>query len=115
MIRIVHSIGSRGETVLSRCLGILPGVVLLSEINPLSVKLFPHFHPLYVDTNWFQLLDRVTLHQSSQLDLGRLEKFRAVIGALHQRGGGSGSASSSCEVYLFFLRDLGDFPLLKQV
>jgi len=58
MIRIVHSIGGCGGTVLSRCLGILPGVVLFSEINPLSVKLFPHFDPLYQDRNWFQLLDR---------------------------------------------------------
>ena len=42
MIHIIHSLGGCGGTVLSRCIGVLPDVALLSEINPGSVKLFSH-------------------------------------------------------------------------
>jgi hypothetical protein len=51
MIHIVHTLGGCGGTLLSRCIGVLPGVVLLSEINPASVKLFSQFDPLYQDEN----------------------------------------------------------------
>src|SRR5438045_9777481 len=37
MIRIIHTIGGCGGTLLSRCIGVLPNVALLSEINPCAV------------------------------------------------------------------------------
>ena len=33
-IRLIHSLGRSGATVARKCLGVMEGVVLLSEINP---------------------------------------------------------------------------------
>ncbi len=84
MIRIVHTLGGCGGTLLSRCLGVLPGVALLSEINPASVKLFPHFDPLYQDRNWLHLLDPVDAERFSKLDLSTTENFRDLMRVFHR-------------------------------
>jgi len=85
MIHIIHSLGGCGGTVLSRCIGVLPDVALLSEINPGSVKLFPHFDPLYQDKNWLRLLGPADTGRFSQMDLGKVEAFRELIDVFHIR------------------------------
>ncbi len=79
MIRIIHTLGGCGGTLLSRCLGVLPDVALLSEINPGSVKLFPHFDPLYQDRNWLHLLHPTDIERFSQIDLGITANFRDLL------------------------------------
>lgn len=85
MIRILHTLGGCGGTLLSRCIGVLPNVALFSEINPASVKLFPSFDPLYQDRNWVHLLNDSDMERFSQADLAELETFRRLIAAFYAR------------------------------
>ena len=85
MIRIIHTMGGCGGTLLSRCVGVLPGVALLSEINPGSLKLYPQFDPLYQDKTWLHLLGTNDADNFSEKDLGITENFRELIGAFHDR------------------------------
>jgi len=83
MIRIIHTLGGCGGTLLSRCIGVLPGVALLSELNPNAVKLFPAFDPLYQDRTWLRLLGEARADHFSKKDLGRVENFRELVEAFH--------------------------------
>src|SRR5678815_4875851 len=83
MIRIIHTIGGCGGTLLSRCVGVLPGAAILSEINPGSVKLYPQFDPLYQDRTWLHLLGTSDAYYFSKKDLGLAENFRELIGVFH--------------------------------
>ena len=85
MIRIIHTLGGCGGTLLSRCVGVLPGAALLSEINPGSVKLYPHFDPLYQDRTWLRLLGTTETDHFSKKDLGIVENFRELVGGFHDR------------------------------
>lgn len=90
MIHVVHTLGGCGGTVLSRCIAVLPGVALLSEINPASVKLFSHFDPLYQDKNWLHLLGPADTERFSQMDLGNVEAFRELVDVFHVRASEAG-------------------------
>jgi len=90
MIHIVHALGGCGGTVLSRCIGVLPGIALLSEINSASVKLFPSFDPLYQDKNWLHLLGPADAERFSQMDLGNVEAFRELVDVFHVRASEAG-------------------------
>src|SRR5262245_17723589 len=85
MLRLIHNLGGCGGTLLSRCLGVLPRVALMSEINPLAVHFFAEFSPLYQDRQWLHLLSDEEVARFSSLDLGQNENFCQVIGALHRR------------------------------
>ncbi len=43
VVRLVHHLARSGGTLISRCLGCMSGVLLLSEIHPLGTR---HFNPL---------------------------------------------------------------------
>lgn len=90
MIHVVHTLGGCGGTVLSRCLGVLPGVALLSEVNPAAVKLFPSFDPLYQDKNWLHLLGPADTERFSSMDLRNVEAFRELVDVLHVRASETG-------------------------
>ncbi len=51
-IRILHQMARSGGTVISRCIGAMRDVVLLSEIHP---DAFHHYHPLSQAADWYQL------------------------------------------------------------
>jgi hypothetical protein len=85
MLRIIHTLGGCGGTLLSRCLGVLPDVALLSEVNPASVKLFPTFDPLYQDSNWLHLLTASDAERFSGVDLGEIGNFRTLIQVFYDR------------------------------
>jgi hypothetical protein len=85
MFRIVHNLGGCGGTLLSRCLGVLPSVALLSEINPLSVKLFDQFNPLFQDRHWLHLLGNSDIERFSNADLAEPGVFRELIQVFHDR------------------------------
>jgi hypothetical protein len=63
----------------------LPGVALLSEINPASVKLFATFDPLYQDRNWLHLLGPADTERFSRMDLGNVKAFRELVDVFHIR------------------------------
>jgi len=79
MVRLLHHMARSGGTPISRCLGCMSGVLLLSEIHPLGTA---QFNPLVQAQRWYGLL-------SSQ-DLAEL-RARARIGfvdaieLIHQR------------------------------
>ena len=66
-MRILHHMARSGGTVISRCLGSMDGVVLLSEIHPAGTRLF---NPLQQAHEWFGLF--------TAEDIGMLQK--GVIG-----------------------------------
>ncbi len=39
-IRVLHQLARTGGTIISKCLGAMAGVVLLSEINPRGVETY---------------------------------------------------------------------------
>jgi hypothetical protein len=84
MIHLVHTLGGCGGTLLSRCLGVMPGAAVLSEVNPAAVKLYPHFDPLKQDDQWLHLLDPAARAHFSQLDLTAAENFRDLIARMHE-------------------------------
>jgi protein O-GlcNAc transferase len=84
-LRIIHTLGGCGGTLLSRCIGVLPGVALLSEVNPASVKLFPAFDPIYQDTTWVHLLTKEDADRFSRTDLHEIENFRDLIQVFYDR------------------------------
>jgi hypothetical protein len=53
VVRLVHHLARSGGTLISRCLGCMSGVLLLSEIHPLGTR---HFNPLIQAQRWYGLL-----------------------------------------------------------
>jgi hypothetical protein len=79
VLRLIHHMARSGGTVISRCLGCMSGVVLLSEIHPLGLR---QFNPLAQAQRWFGLL--------SSHDLGALAArgqigFADAIELIHRR------------------------------
>jgi protein O-GlcNAc transferase len=52
-LRLVHHMARSGGTLISRCLGCMSGVLLLSEIHPLGTT---QFNPLVQAQRWYGLL-----------------------------------------------------------
>ena len=52
-LRLIHHMARSGGTLISKCLGCMAGVVLLSEIHPLGTS---HFNPLIQAQRWYGLL-----------------------------------------------------------
>jgi hypothetical protein len=53
-IGLIHSLGGCGGTLLAQCIGVLQGVVLLSECNSLSATLFDyHLNPYVQIKKWY--------------------------------------------------------------
>lgn len=66
-LRIVHQMARSGGTIISRCLGCMRDVVLLSEIHPLGLN---RYNPLDQAHNWFRLL--------TASDIRRLQERKQV-------------------------------------
>ena len=52
-LRLLHHMARSGGTLISKCLGCMSGVLLLSEIHPLGTN---HFNPLVQAQRWYGLL-----------------------------------------------------------
>ncbi len=89
-MHILHTLGGCGGTLLSRCIGSLTNVALLSEVNPSSVKLFPEFDPIYQDRNWNHLLSPADLERFSTMDFSESGAFRELCATLYARSVESG-------------------------
>jgi hypothetical protein len=58
-IRILHTMGRSGGTLVSKCLGCMENIILLSEIHPLSTESMKN--PLYQANKWFNLFSEQDL------------------------------------------------------
>jgi len=56
VIRIIHHLGRTGGTLISRCVGCMRHVDLLSEIHPSGRYIQPQFGPLWQANKWFGLV-----------------------------------------------------------
>ena len=57
-VRLIHHLPRSGGTVICKCIGSLPRVLLLSEINPLAVStMTPLLEPIFQASFWFRLFD----------------------------------------------------------
>lgn len=98
VIRVLHTLARTGGTVIGKCLGVMPGVVMLSEVNPAVATLLNHpltqktpdvlhllrqMAALYQAHNWFKLLtaDDVAKLKASAV----LPPFEESIALIHQR------------------------------
>jgi hypothetical protein len=59
-LRLIHHMARSGGTLISKCLGCMSGVLLLSEIHPLGTH---HFNPLIQAQRWYGLLSSQDLSE----------------------------------------------------
>lgn len=86
-LRLIHHLPRSGGTVMSKCIGSLPGVVLLSEINPLAVtSKTPLLEPIFQASFWFRLFDDETAAAVLASDAGFVEKIQFIAGHAARRG-----------------------------
>ncbi len=78
-IRLLHNLARVGGTLVSRCLGCMQGVVLLSEIHPLATRLF---HPLKQAHEWHGLFSPKDIET---LKTRGIIPFEEVIRLVHER------------------------------
>ena len=62
VLRVLHHMARRGSTVISRCLGSMDDVVLLSEIHPYGCSVH---NPVLQATEWFQMFTENELQEVS--------------------------------------------------
>ena len=74
-IRILHNLARSGGTLVSKCLGCMDRVALLSEIHPLGTQMF---NPLTQAHDWYGLLE------SEDINPGKHD-FVDVIKLIEQR------------------------------
>ena len=81
MIRILHNMARSGGTIISRCLGCMKDVILLSEIHPFAKRVASQFgnqfDPLHQAQAWFDLFsqDEVIELQNSNLSYAQTIKL----------------------------------------
>jgi hypothetical protein len=79
VLRLIHHMARSGGTVISRCLGCMSGVILLSEIHPLGIR---QFNPLAQAQRWFGLLSS---HDLAALAARGQIGFADAIELIHRR------------------------------
>lgn len=98
VIRILHTLARTGGTVIGKCIGVMPGVAMLSEVHPAVTKLLQHpltqrtpdvvkllqrMEPLRQAHHWFGLLtpeDRAAL-----VTRGALPPFEEAVDLIYRR------------------------------
>lgn len=79
MLRLVHHMARSGGTLISKCLGCMSGVLLLSEIHPLGTA---QFNPLVQAQRWYGLLPSQDL---AELRARGRVGFADAIALIHRR------------------------------
>ncbi len=79
VIRILHNMARSGGTLISKCLGCMADVALLSEIHPFGSK---WFNPLNQAHEWFNLL---TADDMAQIKAAGEIPFNGAIDLIHKR------------------------------
>ena len=83
-LRLVHHMARSGGTLISRCLGCMSGVLLLSEIHPLGTA---QFNPLVQAQRWYGLLSSQDLAELKAR--GRIA-FGDAIDLIYRRAADAG-------------------------
>jgi hypothetical protein len=83
-LRLVHHMARSGGTLISRCLGCMSGVLLLSEIHPLGTA---QFNPLVQAQRWYGLLSSQDLAELKAR--GRIA-FADAIDLIYRRAADAG-------------------------
>jgi hypothetical protein len=83
-IRLLHNLARVGGTLVSRCLGCMEGIVLLSEIHPLGTKMF---HPLKQADEWHHLF---TPEDIRKINAQGAFQFADGIRMIHDKVAGRG-------------------------
>lgn len=78
-VRVLHNLARSGGTLMSRCLGCMQDIVLLSEIHP---KGGTRFHPMKQAQDWFHLFDAERMREMRQ---GGRMNFVREIDLIEQR------------------------------
>ena len=80
---MIYSLARSGATLISRCLGCMPGHVLLSEVNPR----WAWFNPLAQAKDWFKLISDEELSQLKQSGvISYLDAIRLISSKCEARG-----------------------------
>lgn len=74
-VRILHNMARSGGTIISRCLGSMDGVVLLSEIHPFGSQVH---NPLQQANEWFHLFSSADLRAFQAVNFTFLEAVEEV-------------------------------------
>lgn len=74
-IRIIHHMARSGGTILSKCLGCMNDVLLLSEVHPKGMN---WFDPLVQAQRWFNLLSYEEVNRFKPQNLSFLERISIV-------------------------------------
>lgn len=82
VLRILSNLPRSGGTLLSRCLGCMQQVVLLSEISPVGARVSPQFSAMWQAIEWHGLAERP--------DFGPQPEFSDVVALIHRRCEASG-------------------------
>lgn len=77
-IRVLHHLARSGGTLISRCLGSMEKIVLLSEIHPLGCTIH---NPLQQAYEWFSLFDEAEV----RANLSREFTFLEAVELIHRR------------------------------
>jgi len=86
-LRLIHHLPRSGGTVMCKCIGSLPGVILLSEINPRAVSaMTPLLEPVFQASFWFRLFDEATAAALLASNAGFAEKIRFIADHAARRG-----------------------------
>lgn len=102
-LRVLHTLARTGGTVIGKCLAVMPGVVMLSEVNPAVKRLVEHpmtqrtpdvvrllmqMDPLRQAHRWFGLLTPRDLEDLKAR--GRLPEFEDAIELIRTRAADRG-------------------------
>ena len=77
-IRLIHQLARSGGTVISKCIGCMDEVILLSEIHPLGTR---YFNPLMQAKTWFGLFEEGELKNFSE----PIKTFNDMIRIINDR------------------------------
>ncbi|MFW6315176.1 MAG: hypothetical protein ACOC0S_06300, partial [Desulfohalobiaceae bacterium] len=84
-IRILHQMARGGGTIISRCLGCMQDVILLSEVHPLAMQVAKQygntFSPLHQAHRWFGLFSAQEVAELEKEDLG----YSRIIQEIQER------------------------------
>jgi len=82
-LRIIHHMARTGGTVICRCLASMQGVVLLSEIHPLGVKMF---NPLEQAHSWYGLLNPEDMEAARSGQLNFSQSIQLISDRCREQG-----------------------------
>jgi hypothetical protein len=81
---VLHSLGGCGGTPVAKCLGSMPGIVLLSETNPDSARLFDgSLNARNQVREWYPEIFAALPAATLDTDLTRVDAFREFIRAVY--------------------------------